>query len=139
MTSTRLHVYTFIVTIVVLVLVIVMTFRLWRSPEHIPTEGISIEDYFKPGIDHNTIYFRAYDDIGVESYIHDSGVDPRHLERFDLNIVKKEYNEGNIRTLNIPRVIKYGQQITDLKHEYLVSPDQVKDKGLFYVVTVNTN
>ena len=106
-------------------------------------EDTTIEDYFTPGVDHDTIYFRVVDEYGQISYLHDSGVKPGAVARdngkFDLDIVKKEYNEGKVQEIGIPRVIKYGQQITDLKHTYQIPSDQVKDKGLYYVVTVNTD
>lgn len=135
--------------IIVFTVVLVAAVVVWALYSHSSKSVTSIkgdttiEDYFTPGVDHDTIYFRVVDEYGQISYLHDSGVKPGAVARdngkFDLDIVKKEYNEGKVQEIGIPRVIKYGQQITDLKHTYQIPSDQVKDKGLYYVVTVNTD
>lgn len=100
----------------------------------------TIEDYFKPGVDHNTIYFRVTDSQGQVSYVHDSGVNPGKAAQdgeFKLNVVKQEYNNGEQRHLQMPVKVEYGQQIANLKHVYNIGPDRVKDKNSYYVLTIN--
>lgn len=99
----------------------------------------TIEEYFKPGVDHNTIYFQIIDKNGQVSYLHDSGQDPTVAARvgyFTLNVVKKEYNEGRIQELDTPIKVNYGRQIANLNRSHDLIKSQVKDNGLYYIVNV---
>lgn len=97
----------------------------------------TIENYFKPGVDHNTIYFRIIDENGQISYVHDSGIDPSIVKEkgsFKLNVVKKEYNDGKVQILGLPVKVNYGRQIFNLNNTYKVLPNQVKDEDLYYTI-----
>jgi len=121
--------------IILIVLVIVSTTCLYNNYYN----ASEIECYFKDGKLHDTIYFKVVDEHGSVSYLHDSGKNPKTLKnnKLDLNILKKEYNEGKFQDIGTPIEIKYGQQIKNLKSSAIIRPENVKDKGLYYTVTIN--
>lgn len=132
---TRLYVSIIVITVIIVIAICVAGTRANGAADNEFTE------YFKPDRMHDTIYFRVIDEFGVKSYLHDSGI-KLHKDipnQFDLNIIKKEFNDGNIQELGHPRLIMYGRRITDLNHEYKVDARRVKDKGLYYVVNVRHN
>jgi len=121
--------------IVILVIFILIFFFFTQRSNSVDT---TIEDYFKPGVDHDTIYFRVIDENGVESYIHDSGIKPEMLNgKVKISVVKKEYNNGNVKNLERPVIIKYGRQIMNLDKTYKIPKDHLKDNKLHYTITID--
>lgn len=126
-------VYIYLAVGLTLTTILVLLVLSWRKK----IDCSSFEEYFKAGIDHDTIYFQVIDNKHKLSSIHDSGLDPSLMEtEFDLNIVKREYEGGIVKQLGPPLQIRYGRQIRNLDRVCNVSTNNIKDKGLYYIVTV---
>jgi len=101
----------------------------------------TLASHFRLGIDHDTLYFKVTDENGVTSMIHDSGIKPSELKKSDnshipIFISKHEYNEGEEKKIGLPREIKIGTQIFDLKNVVVVEKHQVSDKGDHYIADI---
>lgn len=101
----------------------------------------TLASHFQPGVDHDTLYFKVTDEVGVTSMIHDSGIKPSELKKSNnshvlIFISKHEYNEGEEKKIGLPKEIKIGTQIFDLKNVVSVKKHQVADKGDHYVANI---
>lgn len=101
----------------------------------------TLASHFQPGVDHDTLYFKVTDEVGVTSMIHDSGIKPSELkksvyDRVPIFISKHEYNEGEEKKIGLPKEIKIGTQIFDLKNVVSVEKHQVVDKGDHYIANI---
>lgn len=101
----------------------------------------TLASHFRPGVDHDTLYFKVTDEVGVTSMIHDSGIKPSELkksiyDRVPIFISKHEYNEGEEKKIGLPKEIKIGTQIFDLKNVVSVEKHQVADKGDHYIANI---
>lgn len=111
-----------------------------KSKDNAPAAK-TLESHFRPGVDHDTLYFKVTDEAGVTSMIHDSGIKPSELKKYvhdrvPIFISKNEYNEGEEKKIGLPKEIKIGTQIFDLKNVVPVGRRQVADKGDHYVVNI---
>src|SRR5437868_46384 len=111
-----------IIFIIIIVIAIIYYFTIYKKKESEKTtqnDSVSeLENYFKPGIDHDTIYYQVTDQFDVKGFVHDSGIKPSILrpdsnlssESFsssplrdeitiELRISKIEYNEGESKNI----------------------------------------
>jgi len=130
-----------IVTLCCIALVIVLYF-LFRGNDDVKNkEKETIGSHFKPGVDHDTLYFRVTDDKGIVSMIHDSGIKPSEQKKstedhIEFPVSKIEYNEGKEKILSRPVKIEIGTQIFDLKNVVPIEEYQVSVKLDHYIVMV---
>ena len=101
----------------------------------------TLASHFRPGVDHDTLYFKVTDENGVTSMIHDSGIKPSELkkstsDRVPIFISKLEYNEAEEKKIGLPKEIKIGTQIFDLKNVVSVEKNKVVDKGDHYIANI---
>lgn len=101
----------------------------------------TLASHFQPGVDHDTLYFKVTDEVGVTSMIHDSGIKPSELKKsknshIPIFISKHEYNEGQEKKVRLPKKIEIGTQIFDLKNVVSVEKHQVSDKGDHYIANI---
>lgn len=99
----------------------------------------TLASHFRPGVDHDTLYFRVTDENGVTSMIHDSGIKPSESKKFDhvpFFISKREYNEGEEKTIGLPKKLEIGTQIFDLGSTVSVEKHQIVEKSDHYIVNV---
>ena len=120
--------------IIIMIMIIICFYNYNKS-----NNQSELEYYFRDGAIHDTIYFKVLDQYGKLSYIHDSGISPKSIKdgKIHLNIVKKEYNDGKVNEIGSPVEVKYGQEIRNLKTSAIIKPENVKDKDLYYTVTIN--
>ncbi len=85
----------------------------------------------------DTFYYKVIDSAGTESCNHDSGIRPSKTpegETIQLQVLKKEYNDGKSVELCFPQTIKLGLHYNDLR--WTLSPTKVEDAGLYYIVDI---
>nr|QBK84762.1 MAG: uncharacterized protein LCDPAC01_02430 [Pithovirus LCDPAC01] len=85
----------------------------------------------------DTFYYKITDEEGNESIIHDSGIKPSETppgSYTNIQILKKEINNGVSQNLARPEIIKLGMHPKNL--EWRLTPKNIIEDDLYYIVTI---
>nr|QBK86374.1 MAG: uncharacterized protein LCMAC102_01690 [Marseillevirus LCMAC102] len=85
----------------------------------------------------DTFYYKITDEEGIESIIHDSGIKPSETppgSYTNIQILKKEINNGVSQNLAWPEIIKLGMHPKHL--EWKLTPKNIIEDDLYYIVTI---
>lgn len=85
----------------------------------------------------DTFYYKVIDSNGNTSCNHDSGIRPSKTpegETIHLQVLKKEYNDGNAVELSSPVTVKLGMNYQNL--EWTLTPINIEETELYYIIDV---
>jgi hypothetical protein len=123
--------------IILTVIIIVIIAIIYYKNSETTIKKHTIENHFKKGVDHDTIYYKITDISGNTSSIHDSGIKPSKIsEKVKIPVLKIEYNETQVKKIDNPVLIEHGRQIFDLKNKIKITPEIIEDKGDFYLIEI---
>jgi hypothetical protein len=137
-----------IAIVIIIIVIITVCYFYFRDDNNksisLESEPESVRDHFKPGVVHDTLYYKIIDSSGVESSIHDSGIKPSEFDKNSEPFIKilvseKEYDDGVLKILKPPTGIKIGQEIFKLKNKIFISPKDVEYKDNLYIITIPKN
>lgn len=126
----------FIIILIIIIIIVVIIY--YNSSTNTTQNKNTIENHFKKGVDHDTIYYKITDINGNVSSIHDSGIKPSKLSEkiAKIPVLKTEYNENQVKKIENPMLIEYGKQIFDLKNKMNITPNSMIDKGEYYIIEI---
>lgn len=128
----------FVVATILIIIVIIVIYYNYSSIGAATSQNKNaVENHFKKGVDHDTIYYKITDVNGNVSSIHDSGIKPSlSKNNVKIPVLKIEYNENQVKKIDTPVLIEYGKQIFDLKNKMNIIPNSIIDKGDYYVIEI---
>ncbi len=109
------------VLIVCILIATIFVIILWNSKKTLP---------FREGL-----YFQVVDTQGTESSVHDSGYDPT-IQELKLQILKREINDKRAIVLVTPSEVRLGGHPQYLDQTVQIRPQDIEDRGEYYVVHV---
>lgn len=126
------------IIVIVAALIFFIIYKVCNKPKK--DDVVVSIDNFKPGVIHDTLYYRITDVSGTVGSIHDSGIKPsknKHKHNLVIRATIHEFNDGIETILNLPQKIEVGQSFSELKNIITLDPSNIQNHKTHYSITIN--